>query len=55
MIRMQCPRCNKRICDISREPLKEFAIELRCPHCGNIVKVDCFQPPPQKLPPPPKE
>ena len=36
---MPCPRCNKRVFDASAMPTEPLAIQLKCPHCSNIVTV----------------
>jgi transcription elongation factor Elf1 len=41
MKKMKCPKCDRRAFDISRLPKEDVEVELKCPHCGNIVKVPC--------------
>lgn len=44
--KMQCPRCGKRACDISANNSIEnldFYIELKCPNCKNIVKIQYYK------------
>ena len=36
-----CPVCNKRICDVTKEPNEKVEVELKCPKCKHIVKVMC--------------
>lgn len=37
--KVNCPICKKRALDICSSPKGEIWIELKCPHCRNIVKV----------------
>lgn len=39
--KMKCPLCNKRAFDISSLTKEELKIELKCPHCHNLVVVPC--------------
>lgn len=39
--KMKCPCCQKRAFDISALPKEEIKIELKCPHCHNLVVVVC--------------
>ncbi len=38
---MRCPVCTKRAFDISDLPANLVLVELKCPHCRNIVQVPC--------------
>lgn len=38
---IKCPTCRKRAFDISELPNVPLVIELKCPHCKNIVRVSC--------------
>lgn len=40
---MSCPRCNKRAFDVTGSAGKPVAIQLKCPHCKNIVTVELPQ------------
>lgn len=37
---MLCPRCQKRAFDVTGEAGQPVAIQLKCPHCKNIVTVE---------------
>lgn len=37
---MPCPRCQKRAFDVTGVAGKPVSIQLKCPHCKNIVTVD---------------
>lgn len=37
---MRCPRCQKRAFDVTGIAGQPVAIQLKCPHCKNIVSVD---------------
>lgn len=39
--KMKCPACHKRAFDISALSDIPLVIELKCPHCKNIVRVPC--------------
>lgn len=39
--KINCPICRKRAFDISAAVKGEVWIELKCPHCRNIVQVCC--------------
>lgn len=34
-----CPLCNRRLLDVKRDRAYEVIFELRCPHCGKIVRI----------------
>lgn len=34
-----CPLCDRRLLDVKRDRAYEVAFELRCPHCGKIVRI----------------
>ena len=34
-----CPVCDRRVLDVSRDKAYEVVVRLRCPHCGQIVKI----------------
>ncbi len=38
---MKCTVCRKRVFDISALKDVPIVIELKCPHCKNIVRVVC--------------
>lgn len=40
--KINCPVCRKRAFDISSAVKGEIWIELKCPHCRNIVQV-CYR------------
>lgn len=40
--KINCPVCRKRAFDISSAVKGEVWIELKCPHCRNIVQV-CYR------------
>lgn len=40
--KINCPICRKRAFDISSAVKGEVWIELKCPHCRNIVQV-CYR------------
>ena len=37
---MSCPRCQKRAIDVTGNAGQPVSIQLKCPHCKNIVTVD---------------
>ena len=37
---MSCPRCQKRAFDVIGNAGQSMSIQLKCPHCKNIVTVD---------------
>ena len=37
---MSCPRCQKRAFDVIGNAGQPMSIQLKCPHCKNIVTVD---------------
>lgn len=39
--KINCPICRKRAFDISAAVKGEVWIELKCPHCRNIVQICC--------------
>lgn len=39
--KMKCSSCERRAFDISALPREKIVIELKCPHCGKLVKVKC--------------
>lgn len=39
---MNCPRCQKRAFDVIGSIWQPVSIELKCPHCKNIVSVELF-------------
>ena len=39
--KMKCSCCGKRAFDISDLPKENIVVELKCPHCGKLVKVKC--------------
>lgn len=41
--KMKCPErwCRKRVCDIWENRFGVIVIELKCPHCGEVVRVCC--------------
>lgn len=39
--KMKCSNCGKRAFDISELPKQKFVVELKCPHCGKVVRVPC--------------
>lgn len=38
---LKCPVCSKRACDVSDLPKEKMYIELKCPHCKKVVKIQC--------------
>lgn len=38
---MRCPVCTKRAFDISDLPKQPIHVEIKCPHCHNIVRIPC--------------
>lgn len=40
--KMKCPKCSKRVFDIGGVVQKvPVIVELKCPHCRNIVMIVC--------------
>lgn len=42
MCRVLCPLCERRLCEITTDSMKQemrVMVELKCPHCKRIVKV----------------
>lgn len=39
--KMKCPNCGRRAFDISRLPIEEVEIILKCPQCKKLVSVPC--------------
>lgn len=39
--KMKCSNCGRRAFDISELPKEKVVVELKCPHCGKVVKVKC--------------
>ncbi len=37
---MSCPRCQKRAFDVTGNAGQPVSIQLKCPHCKNIVTVE---------------
>ncbi|WP_460641822.1 hypothetical protein [Lacrimispora brassicae] len=37
--KINCPVCRKRAFDIYASPKGEIWIELKCPHCRNIIQI----------------
>jgi len=37
---MRCPCCHKRAFDVVGMAVEPIAIQLKCPHCKNIVTVE---------------
>lgn len=40
MYQIRCPICKRRVCDIITETDKLVIIELKCPHCRHIVRIE---------------
>ena len=40
MYQIKCPVCKRRICDISTTTNERVAIEMKCPHCWRIVRIE---------------
>jgi len=40
---LKCPRCGKRICDISKFLNEDFTISVKCPNCRNIVDIKAIK------------
>ena len=38
---MQCPLCGHRAFDISDNYSGQIEVDLKCPHCKNIVTISC--------------
>lgn len=36
---IKCPICKKRIFDIVKHPADEAVIEIKCPHCRQVVTI----------------
>lgn len=36
-----CPICGKRVLDISKIPLEDVKVTLKCPTCHKLVTVPC--------------
>jgi hypothetical protein len=41
--KMKCPLCGRRAFDISKIPKEKLEVELKCPHCKNVVIVPCTE------------
>ncbi|MDO5649996.1 MAG: hypothetical protein Q4G11_05265 [Gallicola sp.] len=41
MIKIKCTCCGKRAFDISELPKQSLEVDLKCPHCKNIVRIPC--------------
>jgi DNA-directed RNA polymerase subunit RPC12/RpoP len=41
MTKMKCPKCGKRVFDISCLPKDQIYVELKCPNCHRVVSVPC--------------
>ena len=48
MYKVLCPLCGRRVCDIVTTTKKQVIVELRCPQCNRIVRVE-FTLPAEKL------
>lgn len=43
MCRIFCPLCERRLCEITADSHKQeirVMVEMKCPHCKKIVKVE---------------
>jgi endogenous inhibitor of DNA gyrase (YacG/DUF329 family) len=38
---VRCPRCDRRVFDISELPPNLIRVRLKCPHCHKIVEIPC--------------
>ena len=38
-IKISCPKCGGRACDLSKVPKDDIEMRLKCPRCSNIVTV----------------
>ena len=36
---IKCPKCGRRAFDVSKWPRGDFEIQMKCPHCHNVVSV----------------
>lgn len=42
MEKMECPKCHKRVFDISKIPKEDgIEVKLKCPQCHEFVLVPC--------------
>jgi len=41
MYEIRCPKCNKKLAEIARPPLKELTYTKKC-RCGNLIKGQIF-------------
>lgn len=39
-VQVKCPNCSKRAMDILKATNGNIIIELKCPHCRKIVKIN---------------
>lgn len=39
-VKLKCPSCNKRALDIVQATKGKIIIEMKCPHCKKIVKIN---------------
>ncbi len=40
MCKILCPICERRICDVTTSSKEKIFIEMKCPHCNRIVKIE---------------
>ncbi|MBQ7960119.1 MAG: hypothetical protein IJ285_02775 [Clostridia bacterium] len=36
---VKCPNCKKRVFDVQSAPQGSVEVQLKCPHCKNIVNI----------------
>lgn len=42
-IQLKCPCCNKRAMDVVEVTKGKLVIEIKCPHCRKIVKINYYK------------
>lgn len=42
-VKLKCPICNKRAMDVVKAAKGKMVIEMKCPHCHKIVKINYSQ------------
>lgn len=42
-VQLKCPNCTKRAMDVLKAAKGSVIIEMKCPHCRKIVKINYYK------------
>lgn len=40
MCKILCPLCERRVCDVTNNSKERIVIEMKCPQCHKIVRIE---------------